>query len=518
MTRTERQSSSPPALGADRARVGVSSADTLPTARSSRQLLVLVSLAAFMAFLDATVVNIAFPALRRAYPGEPTASVSWVLNAYNIAFAALLITAGQLADRYSRRTLFLAGLALFTLASSCCAIAPSLNMLIACRAIQGAGAAIVIPTGIALLLPSFAPDQQIRAIALLAAVSGVAFASGPLTGGILIHTIGWRGIFLVNVPIGLLTLAAAHRFLPHTQQPARAAQLPDLAGALLMLSGLGLLALAIVQGNGWGWTNVRIIAAFAAAGCFIGAALWRSAGHTGPAIELELFKSRGFTVANIAVFAFAIGLAAKLLCDVLFMTSVWRYSELRTGIAVSVSPLITAVTAGTAARIAIRIGSGFAAALGGATYACGCLWYAISMGAQPHYLGAYLPGTAFTGIGIALILPTLTSTAVLAVPASRIAAGAGINSMIRQLGAVLGVALFVTIVGSPRPDTALDAFHHGWALAAIASAIAAVAAIALRTTAATRAPCAQAPRDTSSRVSSLTAATPREQHSRSRLP
>jgi EmrB/QacA subfamily drug resistance transporter len=459
----------------------VSSAVETPIAHGSRQVLVIVSLAAFMAFLDTTIVNIAFPALQHAFRGAPTSSVSWVLNAYNIVFAALLLAAGQLADRYSRRTLFLAGLALFTLASGCCSIAPSLSTLITFRTIQGAGAASVIPTGIALLLPTFSADQKIKAIAVLAAVSGAAFAAGPLTGGLLIHTVGWRGIFLVNIPIGLVALVAAHKLTGHPQEPAGTARLPDLAGALLMLVGLGLLALAIVQGNAWGWRDPRIIVSFTAAGCSIGAALWRATRHTAPAIELDLFKTRRFAVANVAVFAFAIGLAAKLLCDVLFMTSVWHFSELKTGLAVSVSPLITALAASTAARIAIRIGSGPAAALGGAAYACGCLWYATSMGAHPRYLEAYLPGTAFTGVGIALILPTLTSTAVLAVPTARLAAGAGINSMIRQLGAVLGVALFVAIVGSPRRSSALEAFHHGWLLAASAAAAAAVAATALHT-------------------------------------
>jgi EmrB/QacA subfamily drug resistance transporter len=459
----------------------VSSAVTIPPARSSRLVLVIVSLAAFMAFLDTTIVNIAFPALQRAFRGEPTSAVSWVLNAYNVVFAALLICAGQLGDRYSRRKLFLGGLALFTLASGCCAIAPSLDALVACRVIQGAGAAIVIPTGIALLLAAFPPEQQIRAIALLAAVSGVAFAAGPLTGGVLIHTVGWRGIFLVNVPIGLLALVAGREFVKPAREPARAAQLPDLAGALLMALGLGLLALAIVQGNAWGWGSIRIIASFLAAACSIGTALWRASTHVAPAIELDLFKARRFTIASVAVFAFAIGLAAKLLCDVLFMTSVWRYSELRTGLAVSVSPLITAIAATAAARLAIRIGSGRAAALGGGLYALGCLWYAASMGAHARYLTAYLPGTALTGIGIALILPTLTSTAMLAVPTSRLAAGAGVNSMIRQLGAVLGVAVFVAIVGSPTHAGALAAFHHGWTLAAIASGAAALASLALRT-------------------------------------
>jgi NTE family protein len=461
----------------------MSPASARPRADRSRLALIIASLAAFMAFLDTTIVNIAFPALQRAFPGEPTSSISWVLNAYNIVFAALLVSAGQLADRYTRRKLFMIGLTLFTLASGCCALAPSLSALIVLRTIQAAGAAILIPTGIALLLQAFAGEEQIRAIALLAAVSGVAFAAGPSLGGILIHTVGWRGIFLINVPIGLVTLLMAYRYIgpDRLHLPLGSPRVPDLAGALLVLLGIGLLALAIVQGNAWGWGNERTLASFIAAACLLAVVLRRAATHPAPAIELDLFRAPRFTVASIAVFAFAIGLAAKLLCDILFMTSVWHYSELETGFAVSASPLITAAVASTAARIAVRIGIRPAAALGGALYACGCLWYVLRMGAQPHYLSAYLPGTVFTGVGIALLLPTLTSAAMLAVPSVRLAAGAGINSMIRQVGTVLGVALFVAIIGSPAPASALSAFHHGWMLAAIAAGVAALAALALRT-------------------------------------
>jgi EmrB/QacA subfamily drug resistance transporter len=458
----------------------VSAVPTAAIAGGSRRILIVASLAAFMAFLDATIVNIAFPALTHAFAGEKSSSISWVLNAYNIIFAALLLPAGQLADRYSRRGLFLLGVVLFTAASGCCALAPTLGVLIAFRVIQAVGAAIVIPAGMALLLPAFSAEKQIKAIALLAAVSGVAFAAGPSIGGTLIHIAGWKSIFLINVPVGLLTVALAARPMGHELPTLENTGFPDLVGAAMMLLGVGALALAIVQGNAWGWSGARIIVSFTAATALVAGSIWRARRQTVPAVELDLFRAREFTVANISVFAFAAGLAAKLLCDVVFMTSVWRYSELKTGLAVSASPLITALVATTASRIAIRVGSRPAAAFGGALYAAGCLWYVMHMGGQPDYLGAYLPGTAFTGIGIAFILPTLTSTAMRAVPTRRLAAGAGINSMIRQLGAVLGVALFVAIVGTPTPATAIAAFHHGWALAATASSLAALTTLALR--------------------------------------
>jgi MFS family permease len=272
-------------------------------ANSSRLALIIASLAAFMAFLDTTIVNIAFPALQHAFPGEHPSAISWVLNAYNIVFAALLVSAGQLADRYTRRKLLMVGLVLFTLASGGCALAPSLGALVALRVAQAAGAAILIPTAIALLLQAFQPEDQIRAIAILAAASGVAFAAGPSLGGILIHTAGWRGIFLINVPVGLLTLLMAHRFLEPGQLhlPHERPGLPDLVGALLVLLGIGLLAMAIVQGNTWGWGDARIVVSLITAVGLLGIALRRAASHSAPAIELDLFRARRFTVANLAV-------------------------------------------------------------------------------------------------------------------------------------------------------------------------------------------------------------------------
>ncbi len=454
--------------------------------RISRGVLIVACLAAFMAFLDTTIVNIAFPALQRAFPTTSSSSISWVLNAYNIVFAALLIPAGQLADRYGRRSAFIAGLVLFTAASVGCAAAPTLAALIACRVVQATGAAILIPTGIALLLPAFAPGEQIKAIALLAAVSAVAFAAGPSVGGVLVNSGGWQLIFLINLPIGVLTIVMALRGIGKqavqrsTPSASSTACLPDLLGALILLLGVGLLALALVQGNSWGWSSGEVVGSIAVALILVTLAVRRARRHAAPAVELDLFRSRSFTVANISVFAFAAGLAAKLLCDVLFMTSVWRYSELRTGLAVSASPLITALVATSAARWAMRIGTRNAAVLGGALYSGGCLWYVVHMGVHPNYLGDYLPGTLVTGIGIALILPTLTSTAILAIPAERLAGGAGINAMIRQLGAVLGVSLFVAIVGTPAAYNPLPAFHQGWSVAAIASGLAALSAIAIR--------------------------------------
>jgi EmrB/QacA subfamily drug resistance transporter len=442
------------------------------------RVLLVCGLAAFMAFLDSTIVNIAFPVLQRAFPSDSQSNISWVLNAYNVVFAALLVPAGRMADRFGRRRSFLLGLIIFTAASAGCAFSPSITVLIGMRMFQALGAAILIPTGIALLLPTYPPGKQIKAIALIAAASGVAFAAGPTIGGSLIEASSWRSIFLINLPIGALTLLLSYRVLVPDQR-ARDNRLPDLVGAASVLVGVGLLALALVQGGTWGWGDGRVVLSFVGAGALLSVAIWRSLGHPSPVIELGLFRRSQFRVANLSVLAFGIGLAAKLLCDVLFMTSVWGYSEFETGLAVSPSPLITAVVASLGARLAIRFGSRAIAVTGGLLYGGGCLWYVLNVGTAPAYLSEYLPGTVLTGVGIALILPTVTTAAVTAVPERLLALGAGINAMVRQLGAVLGVALFVAIVGTPTPTSALTAFHRGWALAAIAALVAALASLGL---------------------------------------
>src|SRR4051794_14738 len=250
-------------------------------ANSNRwRVLAVVSLAVFMSSLDLFIVNIAFPDIRRDFAGTSLAGMSWILNAYAIVFAALLVPAGRSADRIGRRRFFLAGLALFTFASALCAAAPSVELLVGARVLQAVGAAAVFPTSLALVLPEFPADERRTAVAAWAAVGAVAAAAGPPLGGVLVQA-GWQLVFLVNVPIGIALLVIASRMLREQREDPGAPR-PDLLGAGLLTASIATLTLGIVKAPAWGWGSARVVAVLAAA-VVLGVAFWvRSLRHPTP--------------------------------------------------------------------------------------------------------------------------------------------------------------------------------------------------------------------------------------------
>jgi EmrB/QacA subfamily drug resistance transporter len=433
---------------------------------------------AFMAFLDATIVNIAFPSIAHSFPETSRSGLSWVLNAYNIVFAALLVPFGRLADLVGRRRLFLGGLALFTGASMVCAAAQSPAMLVAARIVQAVGAAALIPTSIAFLLAEFPAEQRATAVGLWGAAAAFAAAIGPSLGGLLIDADSWRLVFLVNVPIGAFALLYG-RWLLTESETRSDALLPDFGGSLLIVGVVGALALAIVEGPSWGWSDIRILGAFAIAAALTPIFLWRCRRHPAPVIALSLFRSRSLSVANVGTMLFSAAFFGMLLVHVLFLTSVWRYSVLRAGLAMSPAPLMAAAVAGPAGRVADRFGQRVVAAPGALLFALGNLWFATRVGVSPHFLADWLPGAILTGLGVGLCYPALGSAAVAELPAGSFAAGSALNSVFRQVGAVLGVSLVIAIVGTPTVAGALHAFRGGWTFAAIGGAAALVACLAL---------------------------------------
>src|SRR4051812_13861384 len=244
------------------------------------QVLLVTAAAMFMAFLDVTIVNVAFPSIREEFPETSLAGLSWVLNAYNIVFAALLVPAGRLADLVGRRRVFFWGLALFLIASAACGLAWSAGALVAARVVQAAGGALLVPTSLGLLLPEFPLERRATATALWGATGAVAAAAGPSLGGVLVAWQGWRAVFFVNLLIGLPALLPARRLLRESREPRTA--FPDALGAVLLAAGVGALALAIVQGPEWGWGSARIVGAFVASAVLLAAFLLRATRHPAP--------------------------------------------------------------------------------------------------------------------------------------------------------------------------------------------------------------------------------------------
>jgi EmrB/QacA subfamily drug resistance transporter len=442
------------------------------------KVLLVTSVAVFMGFLDVTIVNIAFPDLEASFPGTSLAGLSWILNAYNIVFAALLVPAGRLSDRLGRRRMFFVGVSTFLAASVVCGLAPSVEVLVAARVVQAAGAAILVPTSLALLLPEFPLEQRATATALWGATGGIAAATGPALGGVLVEATSWRWVFFVNLAIGLPALIPARRLLRESRE-ANPGPLTDILGIVLLVAGVGLLSLGIVKGHDWGWGSAPVVASLVGSALVLAVFVARSARHPAPVIELGLLRVRSFAVANAGVFLFALGFYAVLLANILFLTSVWGWSVLRAGIAVTPGPLMAALWATVGGRLADRYGQRVVALPGGLLFAVGCVVFATATGATPHYASEFLPATLLTGTGVGLSFAAWGSAAVAELPPSRFATGSAISATSRQIGAVLGIAVLVAVLGTPRAEDAVSTFHTAWVLMAIPATAAGLVALAL---------------------------------------
>jgi EmrB/QacA subfamily drug resistance transporter len=442
------------------------------------KVLVVTAVAVFMGFLDVTIVNVAFPDLERDFSDSSAASLSWILNGYNVVFAALLVPAGRVADLVGRRRLFFVGLWLFLAASAASAAAPSVEFLVGARVVQAAGAAILVPTSLGLLLPEFPPERRATATAIWGATGAVAAALGPSLGGVLVDAASWRWVFLVNLPIGLAALIPARAILIERRDEQHGA-LPDLPGALLLVLGVGLVALAIVQGEDWGWGGARVLGSLAAGLVLLVALVRRSGRHPAPALELSLFRVRSFAVGVSGVFLFSLGFYALLLGNILFLTQVWGYSVLTAGFAVTPGPLMAAVWAPIGGRLSDRFGQRVVALPGGLLFAAGTLLIAARVGGEPHYVSDFLPATVLTGAGVGLSFAAWSSAAVAELPPARFATGSAISACLRQVGAVLGIAVLIAVLGAADPAHPLEAFRDTWRLEALGAFAAAAAALGL---------------------------------------
>jgi EmrB/QacA subfamily drug resistance transporter len=468
-----------PAPVAD-AGAGVAAVDVVEGKRESSPtaILAVLSVAAFMASLDLFIVNVAFPGIARDFAGSSLADLSWVLNGYAVLYAALLVPLGRLADRYGRMAGFLGGLAMFTAASAACAASQSLWQLVVFRGLQAVGAAALTPTSLGLLLAATPAEHRARAVRSWAAIGALAAAFGPVVGGLLVQA-SWRWVFLVNVPVGIVGLLAARRLVPDSRDPA-VTRIPDLLGSVLVAVGIGALALALVKAPDWGWASYGVIASAALALlCVVG--FWlRSARHPLPVVELSLLRVRAFAWSNVTAVLFSLTFAGGLLAAVLWLQDVWHWSALKTGLGLAPGPLMVPVFAGVAQRLSGRVKVGVLAAAGCALFGLGIAMVATSVGAQPSYAGEFLPGWLVGGVGVGLAFPTIISAATADLPPARSATGSAIVTMARQVGLVLGVSVFVAVLGAPRGYVAVQAgFRDAWWVLAGVALAASVAAVGM---------------------------------------
>jgi EmrB/QacA subfamily drug resistance transporter len=438
-------------------------------------ILAVLSLAAFMASLDVFIVNVAFNAIGADFHGTTLAQLSWVLSAYAIVYAALLIPAGRVADRYGRKGGFLAGLTVFTLASAACAASGGVWWLVSFRVVQAAGAALLTPASLGLVVASVPLERRARAVRIWAATGAVAAALGPAVGGLLVSA-SWRWVFLVNVPIGIAALAAAARLVPRSRDES-VTRIPDVLGALLLAVSIGALTLGLVQGPSWGWDSAGVDAAWVVTAVGLLGFGISSARHEVPVVEPALLRVRPFAWANLTALLFGVPFAAALLTNILWMQDVWHYSAVRVGFAIAPGPMMVPIFAAVAHRLAARIPVGVLVAAGCALLGIGSVMTSVLVGARSDYARDVLPGWLIGGIGVGLALPSILSSATADLPAARAATGSAVVNMSRQVGTALGVSLVIAVLGNPVGYAAAHAaFQHTWWTLAAVALLAAVAA------------------------------------------
>ena len=445
--------------------------DASPTA-----VLAIVCAGVVLASLDLFIVNVALPDIARDLHTRNLADLSWILNAYAIVYAALLVLLGRLAESRRRDTGFLLGVVLFTAASAACGAASSLAMLVAFRIVQAVGAALLTPTSLSLVLATTPPAGRPGAVRAWTAIGGLAAALGPVVGGVLVAA-SWRWVFLVNVPIGVAAVVVGWRRLPAVA--GYPGPRPDAIGAGLITLGVAALTLGLVKGNDWGWGALATLAVLTVAVIALALFALRIARAANPLLDGRLFTVRAFSGASVVALTFSIAFGAMLLSIVLWCQQVWGWSALSTGLAVAPGPLMVPLFGFLlAGRLIARFGPGPVIGAGATLFAAGILWWTLAAGLTPDYTGEMLGGMLLTGAGVGLTLPTFMATGAASLPPHALATGSAVINMLRQVGLAVGVAALVAVLGAtPHGGDPTAAFQRGWVLIASASLLAAAAGL-----------------------------------------
>jgi EmrB/QacA subfamily drug resistance transporter len=396
----------------------------------------------FMVMLDNTIVNVALPSIQREL-GASVMSLQLVVDAYILVFASLLLTAGALGDRYGRKRVFQIGLVVFTIASALCGLATSEEMLIASRALQAVGGSALLPSTLALITATF-PDrrEQAQAIGLWSGVSAMALVAGPLLGGLLTDTLGWRSVFYVNVPVGAIALLVAGRVITESRNPA--GRRLDLAGQVLAILTLGSLTFALIEGNAHGWTSPPILALLAIAVVGLPAFLLVERRSPNPMLALGFFRDPCFSSANAIALLVGFALLGFVFFNTLYFQTVQGYSPLQAGLRYAPSTLVIVVVAPIAGRLASRYGY-WVPVTAGTTLAGAALLLLTRSEAGTPYLELLGP-LLLLGLGLGLTISPITAAAVAGMPPGQAGVASATVNTNRQVGGALGVAVLGAIV------------------------------------------------------------------------
>jgi EmrB/QacA subfamily drug resistance transporter len=432
---------------------------------SRRWVLGLAAVASFMVALDTLVVSTALTTIRHDL-GASVEQLEWTVNAYNLSFAVLLMTASALGDRFGRRRGFAFGLVLFSLASAACALAPSVGWLIVARAVQGAGAAFVMPLGLALVGAAFPPERRGAAMGALQGLTGLSVASGPVIGGAIAQGIAWQWIFWINVPIGLLAVPFVLARVPEGFGGDRSLDLRGLA--LITGAALGVVW-GLVRGNSAGWGSAEVVLSLAAGLALLAWFVWWEARSRTPMLPLGLFRSRAFSAGNGGIFLTFAALFSAVFFIAQFLQTGLGYGPLGAGLRLLPWTATLFFVAPVAGALVDRFGERPFLAGGLALQALGLGWVALVASPGMSYL-ALVPALMIAGCGVSMALPAAQNAAVNAVPAGALGKAAGANSTLRELGGVFGIAIAVAVFSGAGGYATAQSFSDGFTAAMLVAA------------------------------------------------
>lgn len=439
-----------------------------------------VSFGLFMIMLDNTIVNVALPTIQSEL-GMKVSELEWVVTGYALTFGALMLTGGKLGDLFGRRLIFVVGLVIFTASSLACGLANGPDMLIAARVVQGVGAALMNPATLSIIVATFPPKQRGTAIGIWAGVSALALAIGPLVGGIIAEKLSWSWIFFINIPVGVVAVAAAFLFIDESKDTSHE-QKPDVPGLITSTVGLFALSYALIEANTYGWTSTRILVSFAIAAVALTAFILLERYQRLPMLELGLFKNKGFAGANTVMLLVGLAMFGVFFYVSLYVQNVIGYSPIKAGASFLPWTLLIIVLAPMAGKLSDRIGPR-PLVVSGMVILTGSLLLFANMGQHEDFWGL-LPAMILGGIGMSCAMAPVTAAAMASVRPDKAGVGSAVLNSMRQVGGSLGIAIMGAIVaasasaGRPNPEDFLTGFHHalvtGAALTLLGALIAAL--------------------------------------------
>jgi EmrB/QacA subfamily drug resistance transporter len=449
-----------------------------PTADNTRTatawVVILTAIGSFMGALDTLVVSTALPTIRLDLHASAS-QLEWTVNAYNLSFAVMLVTAAALGDRFGRRRLYAVGLVGFALASAACAASPSVGWLIAARAGQGVGAAFMMSLGLALLSAAFPAERRGTAIGLFSAVTGIAVASGPIVGGAVVNGLDWTWIFWVNVPIGLI---AAPLVLARVRESFGPNTSLDLAGLGLVSAGALGIVWGLVRGNPAGWASAEVLGALVGGALFVAAFVAWERRTAEPMIPMSFFRSRAFSAGNLAIFMVFGSLFAEVYFFSQFLQNGMGFDVLGAGLRLMPWTGTFLLVGPAAGALTDRIGERPLMVTGLLIQAAGTLWIALIASPDMAYSQLVIP-MVIAGIGISMAIPSAQNSVLGSVSEEAVGKAAGTNSVMRELGGVFGIAVGVAVFAGAGSYASPQAFTDGFAPAvAVAAGLAVVGALA----------------------------------------